>query len=46
MIIPALRYREAWKAIDWLGEAFGFEKHAVTPMAKSSCMPSFLLPAA
>ncbi len=24
-----MRYREALKAIDWLGEAFGFETHAV-----------------
>ncbi len=29
MIFPALRYRDAVKAIDWLVEAFGFEKHAV-----------------
>jgi uncharacterized glyoxalase superfamily protein PhnB len=29
MIFPALRYRDAVKAIDWLVEAFGFEKHTV-----------------
>lgn len=28
-VIPCLRYRNALSAIDWLGEAFGFEKHAV-----------------
>ena len=28
-VIPALRYRDAHKAIDWLVEAFGFEKHSV-----------------
>ena len=30
-IIPALRYRNAPAAIDWLCEAFGFEKHLVVP---------------
>ncbi len=28
-MIPALRYRDAHKAIEWLVEAFGFEKNAV-----------------
>ena len=28
-IIPCLRYRDALAAIDWLCEAFGFEKQAV-----------------
>ncbi len=28
-VIPALRYRDAPAAIDWLCQAFGFEKHAV-----------------
>lgn len=28
-IIPALRYRDAPAAIEWLCRAFGFEKHAV-----------------
>jgi uncharacterized glyoxalase superfamily protein PhnB len=28
-IFPALRYRDAPAAIDWLGRAFGFERHAV-----------------
>lgn len=30
-IIPGLRYRDAPRAIDWLCEAFGFEKHLVVP---------------
>ena len=30
-IIPAMRYRNAPKAIEWLCEAFGFEKHLVVP---------------
>ena len=30
-IIPALRYRDAPAAIDWLCRAFGFEKHLVVP---------------
>ena len=28
-VIPAMRYRDAPAAIDWLGRAFGFEKHLV-----------------
>ncbi len=28
-VIPGLRYRDAMTMIDWLCEAFGFEKHAV-----------------
>jgi uncharacterized glyoxalase superfamily protein PhnB len=28
-IIPTLRYRDAAKAVDWLCQAFGFEKHFV-----------------
>ena len=31
LIIPALRYRDAPSAIDWLCRAFGFEKHLVVP---------------
>ena len=31
VIIPALRYRNAPAAIEWLGKAFGFEKHLVVP---------------
>lgn len=31
MIYPTLRYRDAVKAVDWLAEAFGFEKIAVHP---------------
>lgn len=30
-VIPCLRYRDAAKAIEWLGRAFGFERHAVYP---------------
>ncbi len=30
-IIPALRYRNAPAAIDWLCQVFGFERHAVYP---------------
>ena len=30
-IIPALRYRDAPAALEWLCEAFGFEKHLVVP---------------
>lgn len=29
--IPCLRYRDAPKAIDWLCDAFGFERHLVVP---------------
>ena len=28
MIVPALRYRDAKRALEWLNRAFGFEKHA------------------
>ncbi len=30
-IIPTLRYKDAVEAIDWLCNAFGFEKHLVVP---------------
>ena len=30
-IIPGMRYRNAAAAIDWLCNAFGFEKHLVVP---------------
>jgi uncharacterized glyoxalase superfamily protein PhnB len=30
-IIPTLRYRDASSAIDWLCQAFGFERHLVVP---------------
>ena len=30
-IIPTLRYHDASAAIEWLGRAFGFEKHLVVP---------------
>ena len=30
-VIPALRYEDAPTAVEWLCEAFGFEKHLVVP---------------
>ena len=30
-VIPTLRYRDAAAAIDWLCDAFGFERHLVVP---------------
>ena len=30
-VIPAMHYRDAARAIDWLCEAFGFERHLVVP---------------
>ena len=30
-VIPAMRYRNAPEAIEWLCRAFGFEKHLVVP---------------
>jgi uncharacterized glyoxalase superfamily protein PhnB len=30
-VIPAMRYRDAATAIEWLCEAFGFEKRLVVP---------------
>jgi uncharacterized glyoxalase superfamily protein PhnB len=30
-VIPCLRYRDAQAAIEWLCQAFGFEKHLVVP---------------
>ena len=30
-IVPSLRYRDAPAAIEWLCEAFGFERHLVVP---------------
>jgi uncharacterized glyoxalase superfamily protein PhnB len=30
-IIPTLRYRDAAAAVEWLCDAFGFEKHLVVP---------------
>ena len=30
-IIPALRYRDGHRAIEWLQIAFGFERHLVVP---------------
>ena len=30
-VIPAMQYRDAPAAIDWLCTAFGFERHLVVP---------------
>lgn len=30
-LVPSLRYHDAPKAIDWLCDAFGFERHLVVP---------------
>jgi uncharacterized glyoxalase superfamily protein PhnB len=30
-VIPTLRYRDAAAAVEWLCQAFGFEKHLVVP---------------
>ena len=30
-VIPTMRYNDAAAAIEWLCEAFGFEKHLVVP---------------
>jgi len=30
-VIPAMRYRDAPAAIEWLCRAFGFEKHLIVP---------------
>src|SRR5690349_13878959 len=30
-VIPAMRYRDAVTAVDWLCKAFGFAKHLVVP---------------
>jgi uncharacterized glyoxalase superfamily protein PhnB len=35
-VIPALRYRNAPAAIDWLCQTFGFEKHLVVPGEKGT----------
>jgi uncharacterized glyoxalase superfamily protein PhnB len=35
-VIPAMRYKDAPAAIEWLCRAFGFEKHAVYPNADGS----------
>ncbi len=32
-VIPCVRYRDEPAAIEWLGRAFGFEKHLVVPNA-------------
>ena len=34
--IPSLRYKDAYAAIEWLCEAFGFQKHLVVPAEDGS----------
>jgi len=35
-VVPAMRYRNAAAAIDWLCNAFGFKKHVVVPGEKGT----------
>ncbi len=42
-IIPALRYRDATAAIDWLCRHFGFEKHTVFADDKGAVMHAELI---
>lgn len=35
-VIPGMRHRDALKIIEWLGRAFGFEKHAVYMAAETT----------
>jgi uncharacterized glyoxalase superfamily protein PhnB len=37
-VIPTLSYRDAAAALDWLCEAFGFERHAVCRRALQPCV--------
>ena len=37
-VIPGLAYRDAPKAIDWLCENFGFERHLVVPGPNNTIM--------
>lgn len=37
-IFPALKYKDAPAAIDWLGKAFGFEKKFVVPGENNTVM--------
>lgn len=38
LIVPAMRYRDAKRALDWLHRAFGFERHAVYENADGTVM--------
>ncbi len=40
-IVPCLRYRNALQMIDWLCNAFDFEKHAVYATARPSITPNW-----
>ena len=37
-VIPGMRYRNAFAAIEWLCRVFGFEKHAVYPGPDNTIM--------
>ncbi|NNE07525.1 MAG: glyoxalase [Gemmatimonadetes bacterium] len=37
-VIPTLRYEDAATAVEWLCEAFGFEKHLVVPAEDGTIM--------
>ncbi|HLW77618.1 MAG TPA: VOC family protein [Bryobacteraceae bacterium] len=41
-VIPGIQYRDAARAIDWLCQVFGFEKHKVIPGPNNSIMHSEL----
>ena len=38
-IIPSMRYRDAPAAIEWLREAFGYEKHLIVPTTVAASIP-------
>lgn len=42
-LIPTSRYRDAAAAIDWLCEAFGFERHLVVPGADGEILHAQLV---
>ena len=42
-IIPTMRYKDAPAAIEWLCNAFGFEKHLVVPGEKGSIVHAQLV---
>ena len=43
-VIPTMRYRDAAAAIEWLCEAFGFEKHLEVPGEGGTIIHAELLP--
>jgi len=42
-IIPSIRYKNCEKAIEWLCEAFGFEKHLTVPSDAGSILHARLV---